>query len=100
MLIVEVDFLRASLSAIQRVSKTCYKTIRKEAIIVAKVNGPTQNEPKPKLRPALSPETRENQLISLAYDLVEERLLNGTATSQETTYFLKLAFNVQNCYKT
>jgi len=58
---------------------------------VAKVNGPIQNEPKPKLRPALSPETRENQLISLAYDLVEERLLNGTATSQETTYFLKLA---------
>lgn len=43
-----------------------------------------------KIRPALTPEARENQLISLAYDLVEQRLLNGTATSQETTHFLKL----------
>lgn len=58
---------------------------------MAKVKTPTQNSSKPKMRPALSPESRENQLISLAYDLVEERLLDGTATSQETTYFLKLA---------
>lgn len=35
-------------------------------------------------------EGREDQLIALAYDLVEERLRNGTATSQETTLFLKL----------
>lgn len=38
----------------------------------------------------LTPEARENQLIALAYDLVEERLRNGTATSQETTHFLKM----------
>jgi len=44
----------------------------------------------PKTRPATSPEARENQLISLAYDLVEQRLRDGTATSQETTHFLKL----------
>lgn len=43
-----------------------------------------------KKRRATSPEARENQLISYAYDLVEQRLLNGTATSQETTHFLKL----------
>lgn len=43
------------------------------------------------MRPALSPEARENQMISLAMDLVEERLRNGTASSQETTHFLKLA---------
>ena len=42
-----------------------------------------------KIRPALTPEARENQLISLATDLVEQRLLDGTASSQETTYFLK-----------
>lgn len=41
-------------------------------------------------RPARTPETRENQLIAAAYDLVEERILNGTASSQETTHFLKL----------
>lgn len=41
-------------------------------------------------RPMMSPEARENYLISKAYDLVEQRLLDGTATSQETTFFLKL----------
>ena len=45
----------------------------------------------PKLRPALTPEAREGQMIALAMDLVEERLRNGTASSQETTHFLKLA---------
>lgn len=48
------------------------------------------SEVKRKPRPALTPEARENQLISMAYDLVEQRLLDGTATSQETTHFLKL----------
>lgn len=43
------------------------------------------------MRPALTPEARENQLISLAVDLVEQRLRDGTASSQETTHFLKLA---------
>ncbi len=41
-------------------------------------------------KPARTPEARENRLISLAYDLVEQRLIDGTATSQETTHFLKL----------
>lgn len=49
------------------------------------------NNNQQELRPATTPEARENQLISLAIDLVEERLRNGTATSQETTHFLKLA---------
>lgn len=44
-----------------------------------------------KRRPALTPEARENQMIALAVDLVEKRLLEGTASSQETTHFLKLA---------
>lgn len=41
--------------------------------------------------PALSPEAREEQLIALATDLVEQRLRDGTATSQETTHFLRRA---------
>lgn len=41
-------------------------------------------------RPALSPEARENQLISLAVDLAEQQLLDGTASSQVITHFLKL----------
>lgn len=43
-----------------------------------------------KIRPAISPEARENQLIALAYDLVEKRLKEGTATSQETTSLIRL----------
>lgn len=46
--------------------------------------------PPRKTRPALNPGARENQLISRAYDLVEKRLMNGTASSQETTHFLKM----------
>ena len=41
-------------------------------------------------RPAISPEARENQMAALAMDLVEQRLRDGTASSQETTHFLKL----------
>ena len=50
----------------------------------------TSSNPSRKIRPALTPEARENQLISLAVDLVEQRLIDGTACSQETTHFLKL----------
>lgn len=48
------------------------------------------SEPSRRSRPATTPEGRENQLISLAHDLAEERLRAGTATSQEVTHFLKL----------
>jgi len=47
-------------------------------------------EEKPKLRTAITDEGREQQMIALAMDLVEKRLRNGTASSQETTHFLKL----------
>ena len=40
--------------------------------------------------PATTPEARESQMIALAMDVVEKRLRNGTASSQETTHFLKL----------
>lgn len=42
-------------------------------------------------KPALTPEERENELIALTLDRVEERIRNGTATSQELCHFLKLA---------
>jgi hypothetical protein len=45
----------------------------------------------PNIRPGLTPEADENQMIALAMDLVKQRLLDGTASSQETTHFLKLA---------
>ncbi len=48
------------------------------------------SEPKKKLRPALTPEARENQLISLAMDCAEQQLMDGSASSQVITHFLKL----------
>lgn len=48
------------------------------------------SEPVVRSRPPLTPEARENQLISLATDLVEQRLRNGSASSQETVHFLRL----------
>lgn len=44
---------------------------------------------KPKSRPALSPEARENQMIALAMDLAEQQLRDGTASSQLITEFVK-----------
>ena len=42
-------------------------------------------------RPALSTEAREQQMIALAVDLAEKQLLEGTASSQVITHFLKQA---------
>lgn len=43
-----------------------------------------------RLPPAMTPEARENQLISLAMDRAEEKLLEGTASNQLICHFLKL----------
>ena len=53
---------------------------------VTSSSGPTTTR-----RPALTPEAEENQLIALATNLVRKRLEDGSASSQETTHFLKLA---------
>jgi hypothetical protein len=42
-------------------------------------------------RPASTPEGRESQLVSLAVDLAERQLIDGTATSQVISHYLKLA---------
>jgi hypothetical protein len=39
--------------------------------------------------PARTPEAREDELASAAYDLAEEQIRNGTASSQVITHFLK-----------
>lgn len=56
---------------------------------LAKPNSPLQNAGD--IVPAISPKAREDRCIDLAYDLVEQRMRDGTASSQETTHFLKLA---------
>ena len=56
---------------------------------MGKVKSPNPNA-KSRMRPPLTPEANENLMISLAMDLVRQRLIDGTASSQETTHFLKL----------
>jgi hypothetical protein len=41
-------------------------------------------------RPATTPEGRENQLVSLAVDLAEKQLQEGTASAQVISHYLKL----------
>lgn len=48
------------------------------------------SEPARKMRPALTPEARENQMIALAVDLAEKQLIEGTASAQVITHYLKL----------
>lgn len=57
---------------------------------MAKVKKSDSSGPSKKIRPALTPEARENQLISLAVDLAEQQLRDGTASSQVITHYLKL----------
>lgn len=40
--------------------------------------------------PATTPEARENQLISLSYDVAEKQMEDGTASAMVITHFLKL----------
>ena len=49
-----------------------------------------KSEPTKKLRPGLTPESREHIHLALAVDLAEKQLLEGTASSQVITHFLKL----------
>lgn len=43
-----------------------------------------------KMRPASTPEARQAQLISMAYDVAEKQLREGTASSQVISHFLKM----------
>ena len=57
---------------------------------MAKVKTANTSDSARKIRPALTPDARENQLISLATDLAEQQLRDGTASSQVITHYLKL----------
>lgn len=50
-----------------------------------------EEKPKQKrFRPAINPDVRESQMISLAIDLAEKQLREGKASSQVITHYLKL----------
>ena len=57
---------------------------------MAKVKPNRAPEPLPPMRPALTVEARESQLVDLAVSLAEQQLRDGTASSQVITHYLKL----------
>ena len=57
---------------------------------MAKVKTTNSSGGSKNIRPALTPEARENQLIYLATELAEQQLRDGTASSQVITHYLKL----------
>lgn len=62
----------------------------------ARDNSPPAGRRRP---PATNPEDRENQMISLAVSLAEKQLMEGTASSQVITHFLKLGSTKENLEK-
>ena len=57
---------------------------------MAKVAPPDSLPQQTPMRPAINPEARENQMIALAEKLAEQQLMDGTASSQVITHYLKL----------
>ena len=61
-----------------------------KAVTITKQSTNYKEKTQTKRRPAINPEARENQMISLAVDLAERQLMEGTASSQVITHYLKL----------
>lgn len=57
---------------------------------MARVKPTSKADSLPPSPPPMTLEAAENEMISLAMNLVRQRMIDGTATSQETTHFLKL----------
>lgn len=57
---------------------------------MAKVKTTNTSKSSTNMRPGLTPDARENQLIYLATNLAEQQLRDGTASSQVITHYLKL----------
>lgn len=66
---------------------------------MAKVKTSGTSDTSNKIRSALTPEARENQLIYLATELAEKQLREGTASSQVITHYLKLGSSKERIEK-
>ena len=57
---------------------------------MGKSKTPNSNSEHKAVRPGLTPDADENLCISLATDLAKKQLIEGTASSQVITHYLKL----------
>ena len=65
--------------------KECFTNERKGDGVATRKKNPTHSA----RRPQSTPEGRENQLVSYAVDLAEQQLMDGTASAQVISHFLK-----------
>ena len=56
-------------------------------------------EDKSEMKPASSSDARENQMIALAIKLAEKQLIDGTASAQVITHYLKLGSSKEKLEK-
>lgn len=66
------------------------QTLMKGVISMAKVKATNSSSESSKMKPPLTPEAMESQLIYLATELAAKQLREGTASSQVITHYLKL----------
>lgn len=57
------------------------------------------NDDEVRLKPSLSPDARENQLIAYATNLAEKQLREGTASSQVIVHYLRLGSSKEKLEK-
>lgn len=73
--------------------------VKKGVMNMTKVKTIKSSDSSNKIRPALTPDARENQLIHLATNLAEQQLKDGTASSQVITHYLKLGTSKERIEK-
>lgn len=64
--------------------------MKRNKIMSKNINKDNKSSGKRRRAPATTLEGRENQMISLAVDLAEQQLREGTASAQVITHYLKL----------
>lgn len=62
-------------------------------------NPPEASKPRRRSAPSVTDEDRENRLISMAQDLAERQLREGTASSQVISHYLKLGSSKERLEK-
>lgn len=85
-----IDQVNKTIDQVKKTNTNHKQSTVKGLITMAKVKATTPlQSAQRKTKPALTPEARENQIFGLAMDLIEQRIKDGTATSQETTAIVR-----------
>ena len=58
-------------------------------MVAKRTDAGAKNTSKTRMPPATTPEGREQQMVSLAFDLAQQQLEDGSASAQVITHFLK-----------